>query len=187
MRASVHTRYGSPDVVQVQQIAKPVPMDGEILIKVHATTVNRSDCGYRGARPFITRFFTGLRKPRQTVLGSEFSGEVEAAGKDVTLFGVGDQVFGLSGSRFGAHAEYLCLPETESVATKPANMTHAEAAAVCDGALIASVGLKKARIRADTRCSSMGRQGPSGAPLSRSPSSTAPTSPGCAARGIWSW
>ncbi len=143
----VHTKYGPPEVVQLAEIAKPVPKDNEILIKVHATTVNRTDCGFRRADPVIARFFTGILRPKQTVMGSEFAGEVDTVGAGVTLFRTGDQVFGLTGGRFGAHAEYLCLAETGAVATKPANMTSQEATAIPDGAMLAWTDLKRANVQ----------------------------------------
>src|SRR4029453_13655943 len=102
--------------------------DDELLVKVHATTVNRTDCGARAAKPFFYRLFIGLRRPRLTVLGCEFAGEVEAAGGGGTLFRAGDKVFGFSPNRFGAHAEYLVVPEHGSVATMPAGLTYEQAA-----------------------------------------------------------
>jgi NADPH:quinone reductase-like Zn-dependent oxidoreductase len=137
MKAAVYTRYGSPDVVQIREIDKPVPAAHEVLIKVYATTVNRTDCGFRDPRPFIVRFFSGMFKPKRHILGSEFAGEVEAVGENVTLFKEGDNVFGLTGNIFGAHAEYLCLPESSPVVFKPSNLSFEEAAAVCDGAMLA--------------------------------------------------
>jgi NADPH:quinone reductase-like Zn-dependent oxidoreductase len=137
MNAVVHTEYGSPDVLHLMEVAKPTPKNNEVLIKVHATTVNRTDCGFRTATPFIVRFFSGLFKPKNTILGSEFAGEIEAVGSAVSLFKKGDKVFGLSTYIFGTHADYICLPETASMALKPANMPYAEAAAICDGAFLA--------------------------------------------------
>jgi NADPH:quinone reductase-like Zn-dependent oxidoreductase len=112
MKAAVHTRYGPPEVVRISEIEKPAVKDHEVLVKVHATTVNRTDCGLRAAKPFIYRFFIGLTRPRMTVLGNEFAGVVEAVGGGVTTFEVGDRVFGFSGTSFGAHAEYLAIPKT---------------------------------------------------------------------------
>ena len=86
MRAAVHTRYGPPDVVRVVDVPTPTPGDNEVLVKVHATTVNRTDCGFRGAKPFFIRVFTGLRRPRVTILGNEFAGQVQAIGSSVTSF-----------------------------------------------------------------------------------------------------
>ena len=97
MRAAVHTRYGPPDVVRIAEVEKPAAKDNEVLVKVHATTVNRTDSGLRAAKPFINRFFTGLRRPRVTVLGNEFAGEVEAVGRGVTFFKVGDRCSATTG------------------------------------------------------------------------------------------
>jgi NADPH:quinone reductase-like Zn-dependent oxidoreductase len=117
MKAAVHTSYGPPDVVRIAEVEKPAAKDNQVLVKVHATTVNRTDCGMRAARPFFIRLFAGLTRPRLTVLGNEFAGEVEAVGRGVTSFTVGDRVFGFDGSRFGAHAEYLAVPEDGFLAT----------------------------------------------------------------------
>ena len=96
MKAAVRDRYGRPEVVRVDEVDKPAPEDDELLVKVHATTVNRTDCGARAAKPFFYRLFIGLRRPRLTVLGCEFAGEVEAVGSGVTLFRAGDKVFGFA-------------------------------------------------------------------------------------------
>jgi NADPH:quinone reductase-like Zn-dependent oxidoreductase len=151
VKASVHTRYGPPEVVRLAEVAKPAPDADQLLVKVHATTLNRTDCGARGADPVIIRFFTGLTKPKQTILGSEFAGEVEAVGPDVTSFAEGDAVFGLSSDRYGAHAEYLCAPEAGPVARKPANVTYEQAAATCDGALLALTALRRAGLQRGQR------------------------------------
>jgi len=143
MKAVVHTRYGPPDVLQVKEVEKPVPKDNEVLIRVHATTVNRTDCGFLRAEPFFVRVVSGLLRPKATILGSELAGEVEAAGKDVASFKQGDQVFGLTGLHFGAHAEYVCLPEEAAIAARPANMDYEEAAAVCDGAMLAIAFIRR--------------------------------------------
>ena len=145
MRAVVHDRYGGPEVLRLEEVERPVPKEDEVLVRIHATTVNRSDCGMRGADPFFTRFFTGLRRPKRRILGMELAGEVEAIGAAVTEFDVGDQVFGVKGS--GAHAEYVCIRESAGLAHKPAGMAFEEAAAVCDGASIALACLGKADLR----------------------------------------
>jgi NADPH:quinone reductase-like Zn-dependent oxidoreductase len=128
MKAAVNTGYGPPEVVRIVGGGKPTAKHDEVLVRVHATTVNRTDCGFRAARPFLTRFLTGLLRPRARVQGGEFTGEVEAVGADITSFGVGDRVFGFTGWRFGAHAEYLTIPEDGSLATIPASLTYEQAA-----------------------------------------------------------
>lgn len=146
MKAAVHTSYGPPDVVRVTEVHKPVPKDSELLVRVHATTVNRTDCGYRAAKPFLVRSFTGLVRPKLTILGTEFAGEVEAVGPGVTSFEVGDRVFGYVEGLFGAHAEYLTVPEDASVATVPANVTIEEAAASTEGSHYALSFIRHANI-----------------------------------------
>jgi hypothetical protein len=146
MNAAVHTRYGPPDVVRISEIDKPAAKDNEVLVKVHATTVNRTDSGLRAAKPFINRFFTGLRRPRVTVLGNEFAGAVEAVGGGVRSFKVGDRVFGYNGTRFGAHAEYVAMPQDGSLATMPTNLTYEQAAASTEGSHYALSLIRKATI-----------------------------------------
>lgn len=135
MKAIVHDRYGPPDVLHLEEVERPVPADDEILVRIHATTVTRTDCGLRAAHPFISRFFTGLRRPKERILGMEFAGEVEAIGPGVKEFARGDRVFGARGS--GAHAEFIAIRESAPVAHMPASMSFEEAAAVCDGASLA--------------------------------------------------
>jgi NADPH:quinone reductase-like Zn-dependent oxidoreductase len=136
MKAIVNTVYGSPEVLSLKEVEKPIPKDKEVLIKIRSSTVNRTDCGFRKPEYFIVRLFSGLFKPKNTILGNELAGEVQATGKDVSTFKKGDAVFGLSAWKFGTHAEYICLAETASIATKPTNMTFDEAAAVCDGMML---------------------------------------------------
>jgi NADPH:quinone reductase-like Zn-dependent oxidoreductase len=145
MRAVVYDRYGAPDVLRLDDVERPVPEDDEVLVKIHATTVSRTDCGLRSAKPFITRFFTGVRRPKRKILGMELAGEVEAVGAAVTEFEVGDHVFGVNG--FGAHAEFVCMRESAPLAHKPAGMSFEEAAAVCDGASLALACLRTADLR----------------------------------------
>jgi len=147
MKAAVHTRYGPPDVVRISEVDKPAAKDNEVLVKVHATTVSRTDSGLRAAKPFINRFFTGLLRPRVTVLGNEFAGAVEAVGRGVTFFEVGDRVFGYNGTRFGAHAEYVAMPQDGSLATMPAKVTYEEAAPSTEGSHYALSLIRKAKIR----------------------------------------
>jgi NADPH:quinone reductase-like Zn-dependent oxidoreductase len=141
VRAVVCDRYGPPEVLRLEEVERPAPNDDEVLVRIRATTVNRSDCGYRAAHPFFSRFLTGLRRPRQRIPGTELAGVVEGVGAAVTEFEVGDEVFGL---RSGAHAEYVCVPEQGALAHKPAGMSFEQAAAVPDGALIALACLRKA-------------------------------------------
>jgi NADPH:quinone reductase-like Zn-dependent oxidoreductase len=145
MRAVVHDRYGPPNVLRLEEVERPEPKEDEVLVKIHATTVNRTDCGLRSAELFITRYFTGLVRPKRKILGMELAGEVEAVGAAVSKFEVGDEVFGVKG--FGAHAEYVCIRESAALAHKPTGMTFEEAAAVCDGACIALAALRKADLR----------------------------------------
>jgi NADPH:quinone reductase-like Zn-dependent oxidoreductase len=133
MKAALCRRFGAPDVVTVEEVATPVPRDGEILVRVHAATVGIVDSLARRGTPFYARAHFGLRRPRFAVLGSGFAGQVEATGPAITRFAVGDQVFGTTAPRFGAHAEYVCLPEQAAVAPKPASLSYAEAAALADG------------------------------------------------------
>lgn len=151
MKAAVYTRYGPPEVVQIKDVPRPTPNDDEVLIRVHATTVNRTDCGFLRGKPFIVRFFSGLPNPRQPILGNEFAGEIEAVGKDVTAFTVGDRVFGYCEGPFGAHAEYMTLPETASLTTMPANKTYVEMAPGTEGAHYALSNIRKAKITAGQR------------------------------------
>jgi NADPH:quinone reductase-like Zn-dependent oxidoreductase len=132
MKAAVYRRYGSPDVVSVDEVPAPVPRDDEVLVRIHAATLGVVDSLARRGAPFYARSHFGLRRPRFTVLGSDFAGQIEAAGPAVTRLAVGDQVFGAMAPRFGAHAEYACLSEQAALAHKPANVTYAEAAALAD-------------------------------------------------------
>jgi NADPH:quinone reductase-like Zn-dependent oxidoreductase len=135
MRAVVSDRYGPPEVQRLEEVARPVPEEDEVLVRIHAATVNRTDCGLRAAKPWFVRFFTGLLRPKRHILGMEFAGEVEAVGATVTEFAVGDRVFGVKS--FGAHAEFVSVRESAPLAHMPAGMSFEEAAAVCDGACIA--------------------------------------------------
>jgi NADPH:quinone reductase-like Zn-dependent oxidoreductase len=125
---------------------KPAPGDNGLLVKVHATTVNRTDCAYRAAKPFFMRFLTGVIRPRSAVLGTEFAGMVEAVGSGVTFFDVGDKVFGYNEGRFGAHAEYMSIPEDGSVATMPASVTYQQAAPSTEGAHYALSHIRAAKV-----------------------------------------
>jgi NADPH:quinone reductase-like Zn-dependent oxidoreductase len=164
MKASVFTEYGPPEVLRVQEVAAPGLKDGDVLIRVRATTVNFGDTLVRNLKavsprkfhmPFlfwlIGRGSFGFTRPRRTILGSEFAGEVVGVGADVTRFRVGDEVFGYCGPRMGAYAEYLCMPEDGVIAPKPANLTYEEAAAIPYGAVIAMGLLRRVRLQAGQR------------------------------------
>jgi NADPH:quinone reductase-like Zn-dependent oxidoreductase len=140
-------RYGPPEVVRLADVARPEPGADELLVKVHATTVNRTDCGVRQADPVIVRLFTGLIRPRHSILGSEFAGTVEAVGAGVTAFAEGDAVFGLSGDGLGSHAEYVRVRQSGLVAHQPDNVSHDQAAATCDGAVLALRALRRAGLQ----------------------------------------
>jgi NADPH:quinone reductase-like Zn-dependent oxidoreductase len=128
MRAVVYDRYGPGDVLRLEEVERPVPKDDEVLVKIHATTVNRTDTGLRSAEYFISRFVTGLLRPKRKILGSELAGEVEAVGAAVRQFEVGDHVFGVNANVFGAHAEFVCVREDAPLAHKPVGITFEEAA-----------------------------------------------------------
>lgn len=142
MKAIVSTRYGSPDVLQLQEVPKPNPKDHEVLIRVRAGAVTPSDCAFRKGEPFIVKLMYGLRKPRLAIGGVEFSGEVEAVGKEVTLFKPGDQVWGMSPNTFGTYAQYLCLAEKSPLIVKSPQMHHEDAVGVVDGATTALTFLR---------------------------------------------
>ena len=143
MNAVVYTKYGSPDVLQMEDVEKPVPKNNEVLIRIVATSVNRTDCGFRQAEYFAVRLVSGLFRPKQQILGSEMAGIVEAIGKNVKTFKVGDAVFGLNPYKFGTHAEYVCIAEEKSITIKPTNMSFTETAVVSDGGFLALAFIKK--------------------------------------------
>jgi NADPH:quinone reductase-like Zn-dependent oxidoreductase len=145
MRAVVHDRYGSPDVLRLEEVERPVPKEDEVLVRVYATTVTRTDCGLRAARPFFVRGFAGVLRPQESILGMEFAGEVEAVGGAVREFAASDQVFGLKGT--GANAEWVSVRESACLAHKPKEISFEEAAAVCDGGCSALSCLRQAGLR----------------------------------------
>lgn len=147
MKAAIYNEYGLPEVVKIMEVDKPVPKDIEVLIKVLATTVNRTDCGFRSAQYFISRFFSGLFKPKFKTLGNEFAGIIEMVGKDVKMFQIGDRVFGYNDVRFGAHAEFMVLAENEALTTMPDNFTFEEAAPLTEGGHYALGDIRAANVK----------------------------------------
>ena len=157
MKAVVRDRYGPPEVLRIGDVDRPEPAADEILVRVHATTVNRTDCGWRSGSPFFVRYFTGLRRPKWRVLGMEFAGEVELVGSAVTDFAVGDRVFGVMGH--GANAEYVCVRANRAVAHMPSGTTFEEAASLCDGPCIALSCLRNVDLRNGRRLVVYGASG----------------------------
>jgi NADPH:quinone reductase-like Zn-dependent oxidoreductase len=146
VKAIVYTKYGSPDVLQLKEVAKPTPKDNEVLVKVYATTVNRTDCATIRAKPFFARFFTGIFKPKKQIPGTEFAGNIEAVGKNVKSLKVGDKVFGFDDSGSGPHAQYMTISEDKAI-TIPENTTYEQAAASTEGAHYAYNSIKNAKIK----------------------------------------
>ncbi len=146
MRAIVYTKYGPPEVAKLMEVPKPLPKDNEVLIKVYASTVNRTDSGFRSAEYFISRFWTGILRPKHQILGCEFAGIIEEIGKSVTTFKKGDKVFGFNDKTCGGHGEYLTIAETDAVTTMPDNLSFHEAAALTEGAHYALVDIRAAKI-----------------------------------------
>ncbi|HEX9098093.1 MAG TPA: NAD(P)-dependent alcohol dehydrogenase [Candidatus Dormibacteraeota bacterium] len=166
MKAVVYDRYGPPEVQRLEDVERPVPKEDEVLIRVHATTVNRLDVHTREANrrgglavSVLSRMVSGLGGPRQRILGSEFAGEVEALGAGVKEFAVGDRVFGNSGLRFGAHAEFMCMRASGRIAQMPAGLSFEEAAPITDGALNALTCLTAADLRKGRRILVYGASG----------------------------
>ncbi|HMQ68088.1 MAG TPA: NAD(P)-dependent alcohol dehydrogenase [Ignavibacteria bacterium] len=147
MKAAVHYKYGSPEVIKIRDIEKPVPADDELLIRVHAATVNRTDCAMLTAEPWFMRFMTGLTKPKKIISGTDFAGVVESAGNDVKLFKTGDKVFGFDDNGLSSHAEYMTFSENNALAVIPGNISFEQAAASIEGAHYAYNFLNKVNIK----------------------------------------
>jgi NADPH:quinone reductase-like Zn-dependent oxidoreductase len=146
MKAAIYNNYGPPEVVHITNVPKPQPKHNQVLVKVHASTVNRTDCGFRSAEYSIIRLFHGLITPRHKTLGNEFAGVVEAIGNGVTKFKVGDKVFGYNDLTFGGHAEYIAVKETDAIATMPGNYTFEQAAPLTEGSHYALCDIRAANV-----------------------------------------
>ncbi len=146
MKASVYTKYGPPEVAKLMEVLKPIPKDNEVLVKVYASTVNRTDSGFRSAEYFISRFWSGLLRPKYQILGCEFAGVIEEIGKSVKEFKNGDKVFGFNDKSFGGHGEYLTIVETNALTTMPEDISFDKAAALTEGAHYALVDIRAAKI-----------------------------------------
>jgi NADPH:quinone reductase-like Zn-dependent oxidoreductase len=152
MKAITYTNYGPPDVLQIEEVAKPSPKDNEVLIKTRATTVTSGDWRVRSLNVpvgfgFISRLIFGVFKPRQPILGTELAGEIESVGKNVKKFKAGDQIFAFSGAAMGCYAEYKCMPENGAVSLKPANLSYGEAAAISFGGTTALDFFKRGKLQ----------------------------------------
>jgi len=147
MKAVVCTKYGPPDVLQLKEVEKPVPKDNEVLIRIYATTVNRTDSAILRAKPFFARLFTGMFKPKKQIPGTEFAGKIEEIGENVKSLKVGDKVFGFDDQGSGSHAQYMTISEDKALTTIPKNITYEQAAASTEGAHYAYNFIKKVNIK----------------------------------------
>jgi NADPH:quinone reductase-like Zn-dependent oxidoreductase len=163
MKAAVRTKYGLPGDLTIKELDTPTPKDDEVLIRVHASTVNRSDCHVLSGKPFFMRFFTGLFKPRASIIGSDFTGEIAATGSNVHSFKAGDKIMGFGGALgCGSHAQYFLLPEKKAMKVMvpmPANLTYDEAAACLEGAFYAASGILGLKPRAGQKALVYGATG----------------------------
>jgi len=159
MKAIELTKYGAPEFLQMTEVEKPSPKENEILIKIHASSVSSGDARMRRADPFVIRLIFGFKRPRKSILGVVVAGEIEAIGTSVSKYKIGDQVFGSSGMNFGAHAEYVSVPEDAVLALKPGNMSYEEAAAIPFGATASMHFLRIANIQQDQKVLIYGASG----------------------------
>jgi len=159
MQAIVYDTYGSPDVLRFADLPRPVAKANEVLIRISATTVNRTDCGVRSGEPWIVRLFSGIVRPKYKILGNELAGEVAAVGADVTAFKVGDQVCGYTGDGLGAHAEYICLPDDAALVLAPSELPPEQACTIWDGPWLALACLRKAKVGRGTQLLIYGASG----------------------------
>lgn len=146
MKAIVYSKYGPPEVAKLLEVPTPLPKDNEVLVKIYSSTVNRTDSGLRSAEYFISRFYTGLFRPKHQILGCEFAGIVEAIGQHVTTFKIGDEIFGFNDKTFGGHGEYLTITETDAITTIPEGFSFDEAAAFTEGAHYALIDIRAAKV-----------------------------------------
>lgn len=147
MKAVVYKKYGPPEVAELTEVEKPIPKDNEVLIKVYASTVNRTDAGFRSAEYFISRFWSGLFRPKYKILGCEFAGIIEETGSNVTTFKKGDKVFGYNDKTCGGHGEYLTIAENDSITYLPGNLNFEEAAPITEGAHYALNDIRASKIK----------------------------------------
>lgn len=147
MKTAFRSKYGQPGVLSIKEVKVPTPKDNEVLIRVYATTVNRTDCGILQAKPFIIRFFTGLTKPRFPSTGTDYAGKIEAVGKNVSKFSIGDRVWGFNDNGVGTHAEYITIPEDSYILAIPGNINYQQAAASPEGAHYAYNMINKVKLK----------------------------------------
>jgi NADPH:quinone reductase-like Zn-dependent oxidoreductase len=159
LKAVVYKKYGPPEVAQLAEVEKPVAKANEILVKVYASTVNRTDAGFRSAEYFISRFWSGLLRPKYPILGCEFAGSIEEIGRDVSAFKKGDRVFGFNDKSFGGHGEYLTIAENDAIAHIPAHLTFDEAAPITEGAHYALCSIKASKIKSGQQAMVYGATG----------------------------
>jgi NADPH:quinone reductase-like Zn-dependent oxidoreductase len=159
MKAAIYRKYGPPDVVSIQEIPQPKPGNNDVLIKIHASTLNRTDCGFRSAEYFVSRFFSGLFKPKFPILGSEFAGEIIELGKEVTKYKIGDRVFGFNDKEFGGHAEFMSVSEDTTMGLIPGNLSYTEAAPLLEGSHYAWCDIVAAKVKKGQRVMVYGATG----------------------------